>query len=159
MTPQEIGYNDNKMKKLIFMLAMCATTMANAQDKDNFNKTDEVLAEVVKKALTVAEKTGQFVIEQAPLLLQEFYRWHITKSALGVVCCLLFFLIVFLLMRRHSRYIKENDIEAWEIECALPRMFSILSSVIVVCIMISFVYNLLFILVAPKLYLIEYFVK
>ena len=66
-------------------MVLAFSLSTNAQDStkvDNFQNTDEVLAEAVKKALIVAEKTGEFAIEQAPLLLKEFYAWHITKESL-----------------------------------------------------------------------------
>jgi hypothetical protein len=46
------------------------------------NEVENQLAELIKKGIEVAEKTGEFAIEQAPLLLQEFYTWHIAKSVL-----------------------------------------------------------------------------
>jgi len=78
------------MKKLILLIVLAFSLNINAQVKDStkvdsFQKTDEVLSKVVEKALIVAEKTGNFVIEQTPLLLQEFYKWHITESILGIL--------------------------------------------------------------------------
>ena len=78
------------MKKLVSLIVLAFSLNINAQVKDstkidNFQNTDQVLSKVVEKALIVAEKTGNFVIEQTPLLLQEFYKWHITESILGIL--------------------------------------------------------------------------
>jgi hypothetical protein len=75
------------MKKLILPILLMFPFIMNAEDKSEggFNKTDQVLSEVVKKALGVAEKTGDFVIEQAPLLIQEFYAWHTWSHILGIL--------------------------------------------------------------------------
>ena len=48
------------------------------------NELEKQLAKVIEKAIQVAEETGQFVIDQAPDLLQEFYKWHIAKSILMI---------------------------------------------------------------------------
>lgn len=79
-------------------MVLAFSLSTNAQDStkvDNFQKTDEILAEAVKKALLVAEKTGEFAIEQAPSLLKEFYAWHITKESLGVLLSLVLLIIVY----------------------------------------------------------------
>lgn len=65
------------------------------------------LAEVVRKSMAVAEKTGEFVLDQAPELLQEFYRWHLASEVMGVVLG-----IVLILSGRFIPYVwldKEGD--------------------------------------------------
>ena len=49
------------------------------------NKLEQQLGTILEKALNVAEKTGDFVLEQAPQLLQEFYMWHTSKFILGII--------------------------------------------------------------------------
>lgn len=172
------------MKKLVLLFILAFSLGINAQVKDstkvdNFQKTDEVLAEVVKKALTVAEKTGDFVIEQAPLLLQEFYQWHICKA---IFMALLWFGIFFLIQRlsnllsfsdekmipeeNRKSYFKKRDgrfyyssyingdSEAYAFSIGIK--IASYSTFIGVAV---FLYDLVFILVAPKFYLIEYFIK
>ena len=170
------------MKKVI-LLALLSVSMTFAQTDstkvDNFQKTDEVLSEVVKKALIVAEKTGEFAIEQAPLLLQEFYQWHICKA---IFMALLWFGIFFLIQRlsnllsfsdekmipeenRKSYFKKrdgrfyyslyrngESDAYTFSIGIKIASYFTFIGVAV-------FLYDLVFILVAPKLYLIEYFIK
>lgn len=142
----------------------------NAQDfikTDNFQKTDEVLSKVVKKAITVAEKTGQFAIEQAPLLLKEFYSWHIAKSYLGIF--LGFFIIIFgyNLRKLFGKKVDENYRKDWDevilngyvSDAAATRASIVISSIFGLTLIIKSIYSLVFILTAPKLYLIECIIK
>jgi hypothetical protein len=159
------------MKKIITIaLISLAMSSASATEKrdtiDTFTQTDKVLSEVVKKALMVAEKTGEFVIEQAPLLLQEFYNWHIVSS--------IFFIILFLIIaitcirlpylwltdktkessydsKYFGRYGDEQIVALSWCIC----VFGVISAVIG---LFTNIYDLVFILIAPKLYLIEYFI-
>jgi len=84
------------MKKLLTIL-ICILSLSTYAQKDtitnNFTKTDEVLSEVVKKAVVLAEKTGNFIIEQAPDILQEFYNWKIISYIMGILLSIIIFLI------------------------------------------------------------------
>ena len=144
------------------------------------NELETVLAELVKKAIEVAESTGEFAIEQAPLLLKEFYNWHIAKSILMIA---VFFglMLVFRLIslkfgtkdeskipeKSKSKYVEKPNGRfylrsySYDDECngySAYVAFNIVKyfPLIGVC---YWLYNLIFIVVAPKLYLIEYFIK
>ena len=114
---------------------------------------EEQLSLVLKKALNVAEKSGEFVIEQAPLLLQEFYRWHIASHIMGS----LFFLLTLI---PFIYFYKKTDWEEYDIsfEGFMAIVFGCIT-VITLIVSIINIYQLVFIIVAPKLYLIEYFLK
>lgn len=172
------------MKKIILLIVLAFSLNINAQVKDSikvdsFQKTDEVLAEVVKKALVVAEKTGNFVIEQTPLVLQEFYRWHICSYILMI----LIFVIAQILISRVNRlfsYKNESELpktnkrnytlkkdgrwyysdysDGHSEAYGIASVAKILSWLTYIGVFIN-LYQLVFILVAPKLYLIEYFIK
>ena len=131
------------------------------------SKTDELLSEVVKKAIDVAEKTGNFVIEQTPLVLQEFYRWHIASDIIGIVICILLFTLSIVIPRiwldkEKGTYSdcwffgKYGDSDGWGggawFAFAICNVFSIFF-------LFRCIYDLVFIVIAPKLYLIEYFIK
>ena len=155
------------MKKVFLFMVLAFSLSTNAQDStkvDNFKKTDEVLSKVVEKALNVAEKTGDFVIEQAPLLLQEFYAWHICSSIFFIILGIAFIIIGIRLpyfwldkeernwdFKYLNRYGDEGAISAWF-------CFGI-GAIVGIIMLIVNIYDLVFILVAPKLYLIEYFIK
>ena len=136
---------------------ICVSSFVNAQEKetDNFKKIDEVLFEVVKKALLVAEKTGNFVIEQSPLILQEFYNWNIAKFSLGIFLCLVGFILSLICFVKFNKHEDLMDEFHYLLKLFVSVVIGLLS-IIYLCINI---YNLVFILVAPKLYLIEYFIK
>lgn len=133
------------------------------------NKIEEQLAKVIERAIEVAEQTGQFVIDQAPDLLQEFYRWHIAKHCLGVFIA---FVLMIIAYRFFKMLGKKEPFEEFGKEAPkyLGRYYNMdsymtgffisgsLSVASVVTLSIN-VYNLVFILTAPKLYLIEYFIK
>ena len=160
------------MKKLFSLIALAFTLLINAQEQnqktDSFQKTDEVLSQVVKKALTVAEKTGEFVIEQAPLLLQEFYNWHIAESIFYIILSIILSFVAYKVplfwlsdskkesyysdnIKFFGKYGGDGGISAW--------IFFVLMNITSLHIFISNTHKLVFILTAPKLYLIEYFLK
>lgn len=151
------------MKTKILFIALMITSLSFAQTDstkvNNFQKTDKVLSEVVKKTLIVAQKTGDFVIEQAPLLLQEFYAWHITKCILNVVMWLIFILIIYMTLRKIKKYKEDKKLDMSDAEYFFPIVFSYVGWIISIIFLFVSIYDLVFILVAPKLYLIEYFIK
>ncbi len=151
------------MKKLMIISMLAISTMANAQ-KDNFQKTDEVLAEVVKKALVVAEKTGNFVIEQAPSLLQEFYQWHLWADIFGIALGLAIFFSGRYFpycfgQKEESGYYDERFFGRWFGMVDLIWVLFGVSTLISACFVFISLYDLIYLLVAPKLYLIDYFIK
>ena len=126
---------------------------------------EEKLQPIIEKAIVAAEKTGEFVIEQAPLVLQEFYRWHLAEHifllVIGILLCSLMFIAKPFLpyeeeKRRSINYLGKKV----EVDFGIPAYVFGLTSFLIGIIM--FFVNLLpiiKILVAPKLYLIEYFLK
>ena len=158
------------MKKVILLIVLAFSLSTNAQEKE-LSKTDEVLSKAVEKGIELTEKTGNFVIEQAPDLLKEFYQWRIISCIMWIVIAIILFLsgryFPYLWMkdkikeaennegvffnRRTSGYMDDGNIPAWITFVAL--------SVTAAAIIISNVYELIYISVAPKLYLIEYFIK
>ena len=130
------------------------------------NKLEEQLAIVVEKSIAVAEKTGEFVIETAPELLQEFYTWHLAKN-----CFWLVLVSVGLYLLARLPYIwceKEKDdnytekyLGRWmnNYEIVGSWVYFAIAMAIGSIIIAVKIYNILFILVAPKLYLIEYFAE
>ncbi len=157
------------MKKLFLALLLGLSFLGSAQEKsteekvtDNLQKTDEVLSKIVDKALNVAEKTGDFVIEQAPLLLQEFYAWHIWSNVFfiifGIFLIYAGYKLPFLWMDKENKsysykyfslYGDDETIVAWT--------FFVVGLIVGSIIILIHLYDLIFILTAPKLYLIEYF--
>lgn len=136
------------------------------------NNLEEQLAKVIEKAIEVAEQTGQFVIEQAPDLLQEFYRWHLTKSIVFCIIAVILFWIGVFIFRKSGR--KENTFKvypedstifmgkyynSWDGFVLVSYIVTPALSIISFFLFFSSLYKIIFILTAPKLYLIEYFIK
>lgn len=155
------------MKKLVLVLVSALSFTVHAEEKsnDNFKKTDEVLSEVVKKALVLAEKTGEFAIEQAPLLLKEFYLWHIWSSVLGIVFAIILIFIGYKVPRMWLK--KEagrfDDVEFFgmhgDFDGVLAYIMFGACGLFGGILIATKTYDLVYILVAPKLYLIDYFIR
>ena len=131
------------------------------------NELENQVAQLVKRAIEVAEVTGEFVIEQAPQVLKEVYMWHTTSYILGIVLG-----ISMIIIGRYSinlfteKYTGEQHKSYGDIVLfgrfgdsfgiAFPLALGFVFGSIIICIN---VYELAFITLAPKLYLIEYFMK
>jgi len=116
------------------------------------NELEKTLSEILKKSLALAEKTGDFVIDQAPQLLQEFYNWHIFSN-IYQMCFFPIILIAFIIMY------KKTEWDCGDFFYELITIILGVSSVVSLTVFLIALYDLIFILVAPKLYLIEYFIK
>jgi len=124
--------------------------------------TDEALGKLIEKGIEVAEQTGKFVIDQAPELIQQFYTWHIAQNIFGVLLGLFLFFVAYKVI-----ILLGEDESNWDTDFKLFGKHvgmgtGIISSCI--CLFASIflfcsIYQLIYILVAPKLYLIEYFIK
>jgi hypothetical protein len=147
------------MKKILSMCLLMITSLSFAQTDstkvDNLQKTDEIISVVIKKALTVAEKTGEFAIEQAPILLQEFYNWHICANIFYIVLGLVLIIFGIWLSLKVKKYKDVNYI----IDEPGPFFALFIPALIGLLVALPSIYDLIFILTAPKLYLIEYFIK
>lgn len=154
------------MKKLIFLLLFNVPLFVSAQNvqPDSLKNTDELLSQLVKKALVVADKTGEFVIEQTPLLLQEFYNWQIAKTLFWLILSLVGVWIIFVLFAKLKSIKRqlENDgncVDWGDAEMFFPAAVLLLGFAICCIILFTAIHDLLFLHFAPKIYLIEYFVK
>jgi len=144
------------------------------------NEVENQLAELIKKGIEVAEKTGEFAIEQAPLLLQEFYMWHIAKALMFICVGIVVWLILRFISNlfgskdpfkwvRNKGYSFEKEEDSVLIQGKYYRkgsdnyigamIFKYAGLLIFTAIFFANLYKILFITIAPKLYLIEYFIK
>jgi len=80
------------MKKVILLFILTLSFNINAQEQ-KFSETDKVLAESLRKAVKLAEKTGDFVIEQAPEVLQEFYNKELFTSIFMIIVSIMIIFI------------------------------------------------------------------
>ena len=85
------------------------------------NKLEEQLSKVVEKSIGLAEKTGEFVIEQAPQLLQEFYNWHIAESIIYLLLGLFILVLPILFTVKNWKSLYDND---WDFPCIITCFFT-----------------------------------
>ncbi len=97
-----------------------------------------------------------------PDLLKEFYLWHIVQNALGMLgglfLCFIAYKIIKLTGDEESNYMTDCEIFGKHIGFGTILISGFFSIGGIVFIMTS-IYGLVFIIVAPKLYLIEYFIR
>ena len=111
------------------------------------------LATVLEKALQVAEQTGEFVIEQAPDVLKEFYLWNIVDYSVGI----LFYTILLVVIILVIRYFGIRD--EWEFDDGALVATAWVGGAFGLFSLWALYYNiskLLQIWLAPKFYLVEY---
>lgn len=126
------------------------------------------LAEVVKESLELAKKTGSFVIEQAPEVLSEFYKWKIFSSIYDIFIAILIFIIVryaplLFLSKEKSTNQFDSDIEFFgrygEFSGFAALIAFLIGSVTSFLMISASLHTLLSIFIAPKMYLINYFLN
>lgn len=143
------------------------TVKDNTELVDNLQQTDQVLATILDKSLKLAEKTGDFVITQAPDVLRQFYIWHTIDYVMWMI-----FGIGMILMGRYIPHLWKDKEES---SYNTKRFFNIrvnsdhgiffaglslsVGSITGVIIFIISLMDFLYITFAPKLYLIEYLLE
>lgn len=136
------------------------------------NKLQEQLALIIEKAISLAEKTGEFIIEQGNELLIQFYYWKLTENILYIILAIIIFIIgkhiPYLWIPDKScrgnssrRYFKRWTKDSYDnYEQLLPAfIIFILSSIISVWMLFYNLFDLLKLVISPKLYIIEYFIN
>ena len=116
---------------------------------------NELLRPLVEKAINGIDKGTEFVIEQAPDLLQEFYNWHIAESSIIIVFLLIGVVQMFWLKKPIER-MRNFDDDALDIGRIVLQGIVGIVCLVNLCVQLL---QLVKILVAPKLYLIEYFIN
>jgi hypothetical protein len=135
------------MKKVILLIVLAFSLSTNAQES-KLSKTNEVLSKAVEKGIEFAEKTGNFVIEQAPDLLKEFYAWQLYSNISLFVLMLIISYAIYFVSKKIVESAEDEFLYIINLFQILPFVFLLVSG-----------YKIIFITVAPKLYLIEYFIK
>lgn len=134
------------------------------------NNLEETLEKILLRSLEVAEQTGQFVMDQAPDLVQQFFAWHIAVAWFWILLGI-GLIILGILLPLTWRASKENQ-KHWYCNRILWSYYrestnaDVAASLVTLCgafigILIIGInlYNLIYITIAPKLYLIDYFLK
>lgn len=125
------------------------------------NETDKQLAEILKKGLETAEKTGNFIVEQAPDLIRQLLIWKTVEHSVYVILGISLIIYFYRWTKKVSKKMKENeyDFEAYFMH-SITNIFSTIGQLTFLIIgMILIPQNLQYliqIVFAPKIYLIEY---
>ena len=120
-------------------------------------ETDKQIAEILKKGLEVAEKSGNFVIEQAPDLVKQL----ITYKTIETSICVLIEITLMYLIFRYFKYLykKNNENSDFISDNELHVGAIIITFVLSIFLFFVFIYdisNLIQLIFAPKIYLLEY---
>ena len=119
-------------------------------------ETDQQLAEILKKGLEAAEKTGNFVVEQAPDLIQQLIVWKTCEYIFLIIISIAF---MFSLYKWHKSAMKRyDDFDGFYIktEFFIYCIYAIVVILIFGTALFKSFFNLIQILLAPKIWLIEY---
>ncbi len=108
----------------------------------------ETLNQALKEILDAIIVTKDFVIEQAPDVVQQLLAWRFTISLVGFVVLLLIFVVIWVI----SFFIRKNVDDGDEIFVIAIAGFA--SAIPLV--LLPLVCDWLKILIAPKLFIIEY---
>ena len=119
-------------------------------------ETDRQLAEILKKGLEAAEKTGNFVVEQAPDLIQQLIVWKTCEYIFFIIISIAF---MFSLYKWHKSAMKRYDNYdnfCGKIESFIYGVYAIVVILIFGIALFKSFFDLIQILLAPKIWLIEY---
>ena len=109
-------------------------------------ETDKQIAEILKKGLEAAEKSGNFVIEQAPDLVKQLITYKTIETSIYV-------LIEITLMYLIFRFISDNELHVGTI------IITLVLSIFLILVFIYDISNLIKLIFAPEKYLLEYIAK
>ena len=128
------------------------------------NETDKQLAEVLKKGLETAEKTGNFIVEQAPDLIRQLLIWKTVEYSVCVIIGISLIVYFYRWTKKVAKEIKENEdnFEDYFVGSIANIFiaFGQLTFLIIGMILIAEnLQELIQIVFAPKIYLIEYSAK
>ena len=128
------------------------------------NETDKQLAEILKKGLETAEKTGNFIVEQAPDLIRQLLIWKTVEYSVYVILGISLIIYFYRWTKKVSKEMKENedDFEDYfmdsfaNILIAIGQLSLLITGIILIA---ENLQDLIQIVFAPKIYLIEYSAK
>ena len=121
-------------------------------------KLQEAMAEIITKAVSSVEAAGSFIVEQTPDVIKQLLTWKLTEAlffvGLGVVIGLLS--IPFFKLGKYfgaqGRIDNNND----DVQCFLFYALTCICVFIGIVMFFVNMHTVLYIWMAPKVYLIEY---
>ena len=125
------------------------------------NETDKQLAEILKKGLETAEKTGNFIVEQAPDLIRQLLIWKTVEYSIYVIMGISLIIYFHRWTKKVTKEMKEkkDDYEDYFMS-SFPNLLIAVGQISFLIIGILLIaenlHSLIQIVFAPKIYLIEY---
>ena len=123
-------------------------------------ETDKQIAEILKKGLEAAEKSGNFVIEQAPDLVKQLITYKTVETSICVLIEITLMYLIFIYFK--YLYKKNNEDSDFIPENAFHGVGIIITSLMGIFLFFAFITdisNLIQLIFAPKIYLLEYIAK
>jgi hypothetical protein len=119
---------------------------------------EKKLVGLLEKAINAAEKTGEFAIEQAPELVKEFYNWEIASLIMMIITPVIALLLIKPIAKR--LFLTKNDIDNDTFKLDEVNQGITVVQIFVLAVgsifIVRGIYLLVYILTAPKLYLLEH---
>ena len=123
-------------------------------------ETDKQIAEILKKGLEVAEKSGNFVIEQAPDLVKQLITYKTIEASIYVLIEItLIYLIVRYLKYLHKKNNEDSDFIFDNEFHIIGMVITLIMGIILFFAFINDISDLIKLIFAPKIYLLEYIAK
>ena len=123
-------------------------------------ETDKHIAEILKKGLEAAEKSGNFVIEQAPDLVKQLITYKTIETSICVLIEITLMYLIFIYFK--YLYKKNNEDSDFIIYDEFHIIGMIITSLMGIFLFFAFITdisNLIQLIFAPKIYLLEYIAK
>ena len=125
------------------------------------NETDKQLAEILKKGLETAEKTGNFIVEQSPDLIKQLLIWKTVEYSIYVIMGISLIIYFYRWTKKVAKEIKEKegyfgDYFLGSFANFLITIGQISVLIIGIILIAENLHSLIQIVFAPKIYLIEY---
>ncbi|MBL4654172.1 MAG: hypothetical protein JKY53_15110 [Flavobacteriales bacterium] len=118
------------------------------------NELEKTLQKVLEKSMEVAEQTGEFIIDQSPEILEQFFMWHLVSHIFGFIISLILPIgFVWLFKFGFSEKAEENDTQV------ISWMLGGIGAIVTFLFLCDNLNQIIFISIAPKIYLIEYFIR
>lgn len=122
---------------------------------------------ILEKAYEAAQKTGEFIIDEGTILIQQFLMWKIFEHSFYILLGIFFFIGLPLIFRRIAPYDEDGDnflgkTTSWDsdepqylISSVVVGFSTVIGFIMVVCNILP----LAKVIIAPNVYLLEFVLR
>ena len=123
-------------------------------------ETDKQIAEILKKGLEAAEKSGNFVIEQAPDLVKQLITYKTIETSICVLIEITLMYLIFIYFKYlYKKNNEDSDFMYYDEFHIIGMIITTLMGIFLFFRFINDISNLIQLIFAPKIYLLEYIAK